>query len=481
AIRWRAAAAVTVATLPLVLLALYPPIAFDETLYHLPFVRAIAETGAIQFRPDLRFPAFPQLHELLCVPAFLVLGDVATHFVAVAEGMLLVAILFEWGAHLRTKSGGMAAALQMLGNPIVIQLATVAYVDMAMTLFIAAGFYCLDRTSSQNQTFHVAAAGFFLGSACSVKYLGCYFAAAALVFLLLSGTNRRRTTPIFLLSFAAAVLPMYSRITALTGNPFFPFLPKLFGPTPWTITLSESSGAVRVLRLFWDITFAREHVNQQPPYSPLFAVALLITIIAATRDRRAVFLSAICAGYIAIFTFLPQDSRYLLPLLPLVSVAAACAVARWKKVTIAVSLLSIAAGIAYAGYRLARQGPPPLNAAQRRQYLEQRIPEYRALERRGSGRIYVCGAEQLKYFGGDDLLGDVIGPLSTEKVFGSSRNAGDLSSTLARLGVRYLLVSRTACRQDWQRLPVAPAFEPVYADAGAVLWRVRFPSATESR
>src|SRR5207253_1971344 len=78
------------------ILALYPPIAFDETLYHLPFVRAIAQTGAINFFTDIRFPAFPQLHELLCVPVFLLFGDTATHFVAVAELLLLAGVLVAW-------------------------------------------------------------------------------------------------------------------------------------------------------------------------------------------------------------------------------------------------------------------------------------------------------------------------------------------------------------------------------------------------
>src|SRR6266849_4142951 len=94
-IRWRALAVASVATLPLLLLALYPPIAFDETLYHLPFVRSIAETCAIRFLPDVRFPVFPQLHEVLCVPPFLLLGDTATHLVALAELIVLVALLID--------------------------------------------------------------------------------------------------------------------------------------------------------------------------------------------------------------------------------------------------------------------------------------------------------------------------------------------------------------------------------------------------
>jgi len=61
------------------------PIAFDETLYHLPFVQAMSRSGALHFWADLRFPAFPQLHESLCVPAFLLVGDTATHLVALRQ------------------------------------------------------------------------------------------------------------------------------------------------------------------------------------------------------------------------------------------------------------------------------------------------------------------------------------------------------------------------------------------------------------
>lgn len=455
-------------TLPLFLLALYPPIAFDETLYHLPFVRAIARSGAIRFLPDVRFSLFPQLHEVLCVPPFLLLGGTATHLVALAQLLLLAGLLIQWPSQ---RFAGFLAAALVLGNPIVVQLSTVTYVDAALTLFIAAGFCCLERNR--------AAAGFLLGTACSVKYLGWYFGVAALVYLLIFSPNRRRAIPLFLGSFLIAVLPMYGRIVAFTGNPFFPYLPKLFGTSPWTMSLpgaiTPAAHIVNALRLFWDVTFARERVNLQPPYSPLFAVAMLITIIAATRDRRAALIAALCVGYIAIFTFLPQDSRYLLPLLPLVSIAAAIAVVPLlrRRLVIALTVLSIAPGMAYAGYRLARQWPVPVTAGQQQQYLEKHVPEYRALEHRGKGRIYVCAAEQLKYFGGDALLGDVVGPFGNETMIGGSRDSEDLARNLDRFHIRYLLLSRAHCPPPWQRLPSAPRFERVYVDDGAELWRVR--------
>jgi hypothetical protein len=454
----------TVLLLPLALLAIYPPIAFDETLYHLSFVRAIANAGAINFFADIRFPAFPQLHELLCVPIFLLLGDTATHFVAVAEVLLLAGIVIAWPAK---RSTGLLAAALVLGNPIVMQIGSVTYVDAALMLFVAAGAYCLDK--------YPAAAGFLLGTACSVKYLGCYFAAAGFVYLLLFGANRRRAIALFAGSFAMALLPMYGRIAALTGNPFFPFLPKVFGANPWTFSTPATTERVSTaLRLFWNVTFARDRVNYQPPYSPLFAIAMLITLMAAMRNRRAAFLSIVCIGYIAIFTFLPQDSRYLLPLLPLVSVAAATTIAPLlsKRMIAIVSMLAIAPGVAYAGYRVWRQGPPPFTDAQRRQYLEAHIPELRALEHRGPGRIYVCGAEQLHYYGGEELLGDVIGPNANQTIFGNATNADDLSRALTRLRIRYLLVSKLHSPAVWQRLPSPPLFERVYSDQAAELWRV---------
>jgi len=453
----------TVLLIPLALLALYPPIAFDETLYHLPFVRAIANSGAINFFADLRFPAFPVLHELLCVPVFLLLGDTATHFVAVAEVVLVAGLLLAWP---EKRATGILAAALLLGNPIVMQIGSVTYVDAALMLFVAAAAYCLDR--------HPIASGFLLGTACCVKYLGWYFAAAGLVYLLLFGTNRRRVLPLFAAAFALAVLPMYGRIVALTGNPFFPFLSNVFGKSAWTVSLPAATNRVsNALLLFWNVTFARDRVNFQPPYSPLFAISMLITFIAATRNRRAAFLSIVCLGYIAIFTFLPQDSRYLLPLLPLVSVTAAITIAPMlsKKMIATLSILAIAPGIAYAGYRLWRQGPPPLTSAQRRQYLEGHIPEYRALGRRGAGRIYVCGAEQLKYFGGDDLFGEAIGPYANQTFFGEAKNAEDLSRALRPLKIRYLLMSRN-CPAAWQHLPSPPFFDRIYADNGANLWRV---------
>jgi len=133
-------------------------------------------------------------------------------------------------------------------------------------------------------------------------------------------------------------------------------------------------------------------------------------------------------------------------LLPLVSVVAATAIAPRLKHVGLIALIVALPGFAYAGYRVMKQGLPPRSATERRVYLEQHIPEFRALEHRGRGPIYVCGAEQLKYYGGDELRGDVVGPYTSMPA-----------------NTRYMLISRRKC-------PPPPGFTRIYADEAAELW-----------
>lgn len=471
---WKRVALAVLASSPLLVLAAYPPVAFDELVYHLPFVEALARAHRIVFLPDLRLPLFPQLHELLCVGPFLAFGDVATHFVAVVELLLLGALVFAWPER---RDAGLLAAALCLGHPIVVQLATVTYVDVALTLFVAAGFRAAQRDDA-------VLAGFLSATACSVKYHGWYFAAFGAIYLLCFSARRARALAFSALAFAAGIAPTYARIVAETGNPFFPFLPKIFGVTPWSTALTPPIDRLAAAGgLLWNITFARAAVNQQPPYSPLFALAVIVIVLAAFRDRRAAFVAVLVAGFIAAFTFLPQDSRYLLPLVPLVSVAAAEIVAPRlaHRQVLVLALLAITPAFAYAGYRIARQGVPPTTAESRRRYVGEHIPEYRALQHRDPGRTFVAGAEQLHYYGHGEVVGDVMGTFDQQRIVGGSRTSAELAERLRALGVRDLLLSRRVCPEAWLRLPSAPDFELVYTDAGAALWRVARRSPANSR
>jgi hypothetical protein len=468
---------------PLFLLALHPPLAFDETLYHLPTVRSLATFGRLRFIADLRFPVFPQLHELLSVPVYLLAGDTATHLVSLAEVLITAAILLEWG--------GWLPAAFFLGNPIVLHLGTIGYVDAALTMFVTAAFFCLrfpegrtpssalprdsaadpcdnaaapgdnaaaprGRTRASAPPSQPAFAGLLLGVACGVKYVGGYFAVAAFVCLML---RDRRDAAKFAAWCAAAALPTTLWIVIATGNPIFPFLdstytaPHLFSFTPpW--------------RLLWDVTFARARVNWEPPLTPLLIPAIAIVI---ARARGVAILAAV---YLALFAFLPQDSRYLVPLLPLIAIAASAAIPkkRW------LIWLAIAPGILYAGYRLYVTGIPPATSAEREAELARRVPEYRAVMRAGTGTIYVCGGEQLKGYAKGTLLGDFFGPYAYDRVLDHAVDTSSIAARLRPIGARYYLVAKRVCPPPRS----SGGMDLVYDDAAAHLWRVQ-PSQPSRR
>src|SRR5262249_6935808 len=77
--------------------ALYPPTAFDATLYHLPFARAFVESGGVPYLLDRRVPVFPQVNEILFAAVMLFRPDVAAHGVPVLMTLVSAALGLEVG------------------------------------------------------------------------------------------------------------------------------------------------------------------------------------------------------------------------------------------------------------------------------------------------------------------------------------------------------------------------------------------------
>ena len=508
---WMAAA--LLAFVPLLLLALYPPTAFDATLYHLPFARAFAETGGVPFLVDRRFPVFPQASEVLFAAVMLFGPDLAAHGVELLATLLTAALLVAWGrrAFPGWRPAGWIAAAAFLGNPIVPYLAGTAYIEAGLTLFVAASFYALDRWRSGDGTPWLALAAAFGATAADAKYLGLFFlGAAGLAVLLAGGRSRSISRPIrgrlrdgllFAGVAAAFLAPWYLRIYLHTGNPIFPYLPQVFGPNPWQslprpeVVEPLAARLLRWGRLPWDVLFERVRYNQQPPFSPVCLAAIPLLAFGTIRDARVRFLLAVSGVYALIFTWLPSDSRYLVPLLPLVSLALVASLAsladRWPRLASrrqawALGLACFLPGWLYTGYRIVRQGPLPRTPKAREAYLAQRLPVYPAVawlnRTRGSAyTLYAFRAEDMAYFADGRFLGDWIGLASFDRVLRGLRTPADLNARLRSLGADHLLISEERGKGlpfpedgDFQRW-----FEPVYADGAARIYELR-PSPVTS-
>lgn len=499
------AALACAAAAPIVLLALYPPTAFDATTYHLPTAAAFAASGRLPFLADLRSPVFPPLTELLAAVGLLFADDVAANLVQLLAAALAAGLLLAWGRQgLRPGAGTLAAAV-FLGSPLVVHLATSAYVEMTLTLFATATLYAVWRWRAGAGDGWLALAAVFAGSAAAVKYLGLYF-VAAVALAALRGAPRGRRVRATLLAAAVALatlLPAYGRIAALTGNPVFPFLPRLFGASAWNRPSPEpddtalSAGAApgeiarrwaRLPLLPWSLVVGSSRTNDQPPVSPVYLLGLPVLLWGVLREPRVRRLMLPAAAYVALFPLLPQDARYLAPVLPVVGLALAEAALRLLRPRLAVTLVALACflpGCLYAGWRVHRQGPLPVTAEDRDRYLTSALPGFSALahlnRHHGPGyTLYALHAENLAYYAHGRFLGDWSGPAAFAEVLPLVGRPAELHAWLRALGADHLLLVPGkdygfAAHPAFGRL-----FREVYADRQARVFAV-VPTAVTLR
>jgi 4-amino-4-deoxy-L-arabinose transferase-like glycosyltransferase len=494
---------------PLAVLALYPPTGFDATMYHLPFARAFVESGGVPYLVDLRFPVFPQANEILYAAVLLFGRDVAAHAVQLFATLLTALLIAAWGRDWmgrRDRPAGWLAAALFLGNPIVIYLATAGYIEAGLTLFVTASLHALDRWRSGGGRGWLALAAVLGATAADVKYLGLFFLGIAGLTALLGGPRPRpwparlRDGLLFAGVAAAFLAPWYLRNYWHTGNPIFPYLPQVFGGSLWqSLPRPEIGEALphrlaRWARIPWDVVFERWRYGQMPPYSPVYLAALPLLAFGVARDARVRRPLWIAGLYAFVCTWLPSDSRYFVPALPLASLALAGSMAstvqRWprlasRRLAGALCLGCLLLGWLYAGYRIARQGPLPVAPAAREAYLARALPLYPAISwlnrTRGSAyTVWALHAEHMAYFAEGRFRGDWVGQASFERVLGGLKGPADLHRRLRGLEVDYLLVNLLVSKgmgslsfpEDGE---LRRWFEPVYEDGAARIYRLRAP------
>jgi hypothetical protein len=210
-----------------------------------------------------------------------------------------------------------------------------------------------------------------------------------------------------------------------------------------------------------------------------------VLVAGAIREARLRLWLAVWLPIVAVYalacSWLPRDSRYLVPILPLVSLAvvgaiASCAGRRRRSRFLAwiLCLGCLAPGWLYGFYWMSRNGPVPVSPARRDAFLAQKVPCYSAVAwlnhtRGGRYAVWAYRAEQATYFADGRFMGDWAGLASYRRVLAVSPSPEALHRELHRLGADHLLLPAAFARD--LPFPEDAAFrrwfEPVYHDAGA--------------
>lgn len=461
-------------SLPIVALTLYPPTAWDATSFHLAVAKAYVESHRVQPQPFLRYPVFPQLNNMLFVLMLMFFGDIAAQLVQCLAMFVSAGLVFAWASGIASRVAGLWAVAIWLGNPLVVLFGTVAFIDSGLTLFVLAAAYSFFKWTSTDRGEWLVLSGVFCGFAAATKYSALFFVAALGIGALYHGFRARRWSPPVVFGLAAGLMgaPWYGYNALHAGNPVFPFFGELFGYEFWDaadlrLQLHEMArhgmgkSPVALLALPWNLLFHPDAFDPETRLSVfnfLFLPALL-WVGATRRQLRGMLI--LCLAYVLFWFGSVQVARYLMPVLPLLSLLAAAAL-DWALTrlplrlgrTTAAGLVLLTSGIlVFPGWSFAvnlvlKRGPPPMTLTERHEYLSRALPSYPAYRllnerNRSRYRVYALFDENMAYFADGTFMGDWFGPARYSRVTGRIGNSRELYRELRRLGADYFLV-RTA-------------------------------------
>jgi 4-amino-4-deoxy-L-arabinose transferase-like glycosyltransferase len=332
--------------------ALAPPYAFDALVYHLRQVRLYLAAHSLFIAIDSAYAGFPGLLQMLFAFTQALGGDSAPqllHFTFLPATILGAAALGRRLWHLEL-TWPIAALLTTV--PTVSLVATWPYVDVALMFYTLLFFYALVLWLQDTRWQWLVLAAILCGLAMEIKYTALWYplAAAGLMLVRLRRDGWRSTWLRWAcLSGVAALVaaPWYLRNWVLTGNPIYPYVwggPAWdAGRTAWWDRVGSGLATQpwRLLIAPWEMTIfgVEGRAGYQATLGPLL-LALLPAILAEWRhlnheEKRGLGWIALFGGTLyAIWLWgvarsaLLMQSRLLLPIFPLVGLAAALALHR---------------------------------------------------------------------------------------------------------------------------------------------------------
>lgn len=332
--------------------ALAPPHAFDAAVYHLRQVALYLAQHSIFVAVDSAYAGFPGLWQMLYAFTLGLGGESASqllHFtclpltilVAAATGRRLWHIDLTW-----------PVAALLTAVPTLLLVAAWPYVDAALMFYTALLGYALVAWLQDGASRWLVLAGLMCGIAIEIKYTALWYPLAAAALILL-GTRRGgplatlRAMALLVGTAAIVAAPWYGRNWLLTANPIYPYL---WGGPLWDAGRTAwwdrpGTGLVgepwRLVTAPWEMTiFGSEGLaGYQATLGPLL-LALVPAIVLLWRqlssaERRGLGWLGLFGGVLyavwlwgAARSALLMQSRLLLPVFPLMALAAALVLRR---------------------------------------------------------------------------------------------------------------------------------------------------------
>jgi hypothetical protein len=316
--------------------ALLPEVQSDAIAYHIALpARYLREHG---FPSGLRnmMGNLSEGIEMLFTFAFAFGKHSAGAMVHLIYTLILPFGMLSWGRRVGLPEVGAGGAMLVFMSPIVGRLGTTGYIDVAVACIAFAVFYMLTIWREKQSIAPLVAVGLLAGFCYAAKYTAGVAVPFALAFVLFHRlrAHQRWLRPVMVTGLCAMAMmaPYLLKNAVLTGNPLAPFANQLY-PNP-ALTVSQE-------RAYWGAmhNWAGVQWSQIPlevtvhgkllvgVVGPVFLLAPLALLALRFSAGRLLLL----AGLVFFLTY-PFNiaTRFLMPSLPFIALALACAFGRWK-------------------------------------------------------------------------------------------------------------------------------------------------------
>jgi hypothetical protein len=318
---------------------LAPEVAFDSLNVHLPYSRDAASAHRIGFSPNNWSSVMPALPLMSYVTAFLfsglTLAKLFNLLCYIACGCVIYGFTKRWWG----PTHAAAAALLFLSSPVALYEASTALIDLPLALYSAIVVFAFLEWLASGRRGYLWLTAISLGLALGCKYHAIFWVLPILVLWAWWGgksngiARRAQFRQLFYFCFIALLLflPWLIRAWYYTGNPVFPAANGIFKSPYFTPAMEaaaqaayENEGAGRsfmaLLQLPLTVTFHPGPFRGTLGFLFLPGIALALLRSKTPQVRYGAFFAA---AYFYLWAVTAQEIRYLLPLLPIVSVLAA--------------------------------------------------------------------------------------------------------------------------------------------------------------
>ena len=337
--------------------AIAPPADADTLAYHFATPKLFLQESRIVFLPRVADGAVPLLVQMTYLPALSLGGELALTLWTTASGWAVVILLFVLARRHVSQGWALALALVLVTKPAVVYGINAGQVELRIVLFVLLSAWAVAEARRSGHTGLVLLAGFGAGFYAASKYIGLLFVVAAGLCLLFDRQWLRNAT-LFGIAAIVSGAPWYAWNALHTGDPFFPMAFQWLGRDGlpfWSLEIDHDFKAWffpaerAVPRSVWWLfaypfkatldphpIFESERVG----FGPYAMLVLPFAVLGAWQGRERLLASPL-AVYVAIaalsytlwfFTGSSQRISHLLPILPLVLLAATAAAARFAAV-----------------------------------------------------------------------------------------------------------------------------------------------------